>query len=83
MNGTLASAPRRRTSGPRATAVGESLAVGAMIANPVAGAVVWAAQKIFRDPLDQAFAFEYAVTGSWARPQGRKAEAQKATEENK
>ena len=38
------------------------------IANPIAGAVVWAAQKIFKDPLDQAFAFEYGVTGSWADP---------------
>jgi uncharacterized protein YhdP len=53
-------------------AVGESLAVGAMIANPIAGAVVWAAQKILRDPLDQAFAFEYAVTGSWADPKVEK-----------
>ena len=49
-------------------AVGETLAVGAMIANPVAGAVAWAAQKLFKDPLDQAFAFEYAVTGSWGDP---------------
>jgi uncharacterized protein YhdP len=39
-----------------------------MIANPVAGAVAWAAQKLFKDPLDQAFAFEYAVTGSWGDP---------------
>ncbi|MDP1733165.1 MAG: YhdP family protein [Sulfuritalea sp.] len=53
-------------------AVGESIAVGAMIANPIAGAVVWAAQKILRDPLDQAFAFEYAVTGSWADPKVEK-----------
>ncbi|MCX7150390.1 MAG: YhdP family protein, partial [Rhodocyclales bacterium] len=53
-------------------AVGESLAVGAMIANPVAGAVVWAAQKLFKDPLDQAFAFEYAVTGSWVDPKVEK-----------
>lgn len=53
-------------------AVGESIAVGAMIANPVAGAVVWAAQKIFKDPLDQAFAFEYAVTGNWADPKVEK-----------
>ena len=53
-------------------AVGESIAVGAMIANPVAGAVVWAAQKILRDPLDQAFAFEYAVTGSWVDPKVEK-----------
>ena len=66
-------------------AVGESIAVGAMIANPVAGAVVWAAQKIFRDPLDKAFAFEYAVTGSWADPKVEKLGQiqQKAVEESK
>jgi uncharacterized protein (TIGR02099 family) len=49
-------------------AVGETLAVGAMIANPVAGAVAWMAQKLLKDPLDQAFAFEYAVTGQWRDP---------------
>lgn len=49
-------------------ALGESLAVGAMIANPAAGAITWLAQKALRDPLDQAFAFEYAVTGGWADP---------------
>ena len=50
-------------------AVGETLAVGAMIAaNPVAGAVAWAAQKILRDPLDQVFAFEYQITGQWQDP---------------
>lgn len=53
-------------------AVGESIAVGTMIANPVAGAVVWAAQKLFKDPLDQAFAFEYGVTGGWADPKVEK-----------
>ena len=53
-------------------AVGETLAVGAMIANPVAGAVAWAAQKLLNDPLDQAFAYEYAVTGPWSDPQVEK-----------
>jgi uncharacterized protein (TIGR02099 family) len=53
-------------------ALGESLAVGAMLANPVAGAVVWAAQKLFKDPIDQAFAFEYAISGSWADPKVEK-----------
>ena len=53
-------------------AVGDSIAIGAMIANPVAGAVVWAAGKIFQNPLDKAFAFEYAVTGSWADPKVEK-----------
>ncbi|MDK9701787.1 MAG: YhdP family protein [Sulfuritalea sp.] len=66
-------------------AVGESLAVGTMIANPLAGAVVWAAQKILKDPLDQAFAFEYGVTGSWVDPKVEKLgqTPQKAIEEKK
>jgi uncharacterized protein (TIGR02099 family) len=66
-------------------AVGETLAVGAMIANPIAGAVVWAAQKLFKDPLDQAFAFEYGVTGSWADPKVEKIgqAPQKAAEDAK
>ncbi|MDP1606918.1 MAG: YhdP family protein [Rhodocyclaceae bacterium] len=53
-------------------AVGESIAVGAMIVNPVAGAVAWAAQKVLGDPLDQAFAFEYAVSGPWSDPKVEK-----------
>jgi len=66
-------------------AVGNTIALGAMIANPVAGAVVWAAQKILKDPLDQAFAFEYAVTGSWADPKVEKIgqPPPRAGEENK
>jgi uncharacterized protein YhdP len=62
-------------------AVGETIAVGAMLANPIAGAVVWAAQKIFKDPLDQAFAFEYGVTGSWVDPKVEKLGQQKPAEE--
>ncbi len=53
-------------------AIGESLAVGAMLAHPVAGAVAWAAQKVLKNPLDQIFAYEYAVTGSWSDPQVEK-----------
>ena len=66
-------------------AVGETIAVGTMIANPIAGAVVWAAQKLFKDPLDQAFAFEYGVTGSWADPKVEKIgqASQKAAEDVK
>ena len=53
-------------------AVGDSIAIGAMIANPIAGAVVWAAGKILQNPLDKAFAFEYAITGSWTDPNVKK-----------
>jgi uncharacterized protein (TIGR02099 family) len=53
-------------------ALGESIAVGAMIASPVVGAAVWLAQKALNDPLDQAFAYEYAVTGGWNDPKVEK-----------
>lgn len=59
-------------------AIGESLAVGAMIANPAAGAIAWLAQKALKDPIDQAFAFEYAVTGTWAEPRVEKLSAPRA-----
>ena len=49
-------------------ALGESMAVGAMLANPIAGAAVWAAQKILQDPFGQIFTFEYQITGPWAHP---------------
>ncbi|MDP2811837.1 MAG: DUF3971 domain-containing protein [Rhodocyclaceae bacterium] len=53
-------------------AVGETLATGVLLANPAAGAVVWLADKLLKDPLGQAFAFEYAVTGGWADPRVEK-----------
>jgi uncharacterized protein YhdP len=61
-------------------AVGESVAVGAMLANPVVGAAVWAAQKLLNDPLGQAFAFDYQVSGSWGDPKVEKLGATKAGE---
>lgn len=60
-------------------AIGESLAVGAMIANPAAGAIAWLAQKALKDPIDQAFAFEYAVTGTWNDPKVEKLSAPRAS----
>jgi uncharacterized protein (TIGR02099 family) len=49
--------------------VGESssLIVAAVI-NPVWGLGALVLQKILRNPLGQAFAFEYHVTGSWSEP---------------
>lgn len=49
-------------------ALGESVAVGTMIVSPIAGAAVWAAQKILRDPFGQVFAMDYQITGSLANP---------------
>ncbi len=60
-------------------ALGETLAVGAMIANPAVGAAAWVAQKLLKDPFGQMFAFEYAVTGSWNDPKVEKVQRQAAT----
>jgi uncharacterized protein YhdP len=53
-------------------ALGESVAVGTMIANPIAGAAIWAAQKILKDPFGQIFTVEYQITGSWSDPKVNK-----------
>lgn len=50
-------------------AIGESLSVGAILmAHPAIGAISFLVQKLLSDPIDQAFAYEYAVTGTWADP---------------
>ncbi len=42
------------------------------LANPMVGAAVGAgsllAQKVLKDPIEQIFSYEYAVTGSWSDP---------------
>ncbi|MDP2751908.1 MAG: YhdP family protein, partial [Rhodocyclaceae bacterium] len=63
-------------------AIGETLATGVLLANPAAAAVLWLADKILKDPLGQAFAFEYAVTGSWADPKVEKIVSQPASPSN-
>ncbi len=62
-------------------ALGDTLAVGAMIANPAVGAAAWLAQKILKDPFGQMFAFEYAVTGSWSDPKVEKMQQQATTKQ--
>ena len=54
--------------------LGDSLAVagGLMLANPIAGVASFLAQRLFKDPLGRAFAYEYAVSGSWADPKVEK-----------
>ncbi|MBI5911583.1 MAG: TIGR02099 family protein [Betaproteobacteria bacterium] len=53
--------------------VGDSLSVaGLMLAHPIAGVASFLAQRLFKDPLGQAFAFEYAVSGTWADPKVEK-----------
>jgi len=63
-------------------ALTETLAVGAMLANPAAGAIVWLADKLLKNPLDQIFAYDYAVTGSWVDPKVEKLSGPRTKDEN-
>ncbi len=53
-------------------ALGETVATGVLLVNPAVGAAAWVMNKLFGNPLDKAFAFDYAVTGSWADPKVEK-----------
>jgi uncharacterized protein (TIGR02099 family) len=51
----------------------ESVAVaGALIGGPLAGVGALAAQKLLRDPFEEAISKEYMVTGSWLAPDVKK-----------
>ena len=54
--------------------VGDTLSVASLIllAHPVTGIASFLAQRLLKDPIGQAFAFEYAVTGPWADPKVEK-----------
>ena len=41
---------------------------GALIGGPIAGVAAFLAQKVLKDPLDQAVSYEYGVTGTWSDP---------------
>jgi len=51
----------------------ETVAIGAAIVNPLAGVAAYFAQKVLKDPIEQAFAYEYRVTGNWADPKVERA----------
>jgi uncharacterized protein (TIGR02099 family) len=53
-------------------ALSETVAIGAAVVNPLAGVATYLAQKVLRDPIEQMFAYEYAVSGSWAEPKVEK-----------
>ncbi len=62
---------------------GESVATGVLLVNPVVGAAAWALNKLFGNPLDKAFAYDYAVTGYWNDPKVEKLAVQGPATENK
>ena len=54
--------------------MGDSLSLAGLVllANPIAGVASFLAQRLLKDPLGQVFAFEYAVSGTWADPKVEK-----------
>jgi uncharacterized protein (TIGR02099 family) len=46
----------------------ESVAIGAAVVNPAAGAVAYLAQKALGDPIEKMFSYDYTVTGNWVEP---------------
>jgi uncharacterized protein YhdP len=46
----------------------ESVAIGAAVVNPAAGAVAYLAQKALGDPIEKMFSYDYSVTGNWVEP---------------
>jgi uncharacterized protein YhdP len=49
-------------------AMSESVALGAAIVNPAVGLATLLAQKALKDPIGQAVAFEYDLSGTWSEP---------------
>ena len=56
--------------------LGESVSTGVLFVNPAVGATAWVFNKMFGNPLDNAFSYDFAVTGSWAEPKVDKVGAQ-------
>lgn len=56
--------------------IGETVATGVLLINPAVGATAWLMNKMFGNPLDKVFSFDYAVTGSWADPKVEKISVQ-------
>jgi uncharacterized protein (TIGR02099 family) len=56
--------------------IGETVATGVLLINPAVGATAWLMNKMFGNPLDKVFSFDYAVTGSWTDPKVEKVAAQ-------
>jgi uncharacterized protein (TIGR02099 family) len=63
--------------------VSEGVAVaGALIGGPLAGVGALAAQKLLRDPFEEAISQEYMVTGPWQAPDVKKLPKRKADTDN-
>jgi uncharacterized protein YhdP len=62
--------------------VSEGVAVaGALLGGPLAGVGALAAQKLLRDPIEEAISKEYMVTGAWQSPDVKRLTKPKANAE--
>jgi uncharacterized protein YhdP len=54
--------------------MGDSLSVAGLVllAHPITGVATLLAQRLFKDPLGQVFAYEYAISGTWTDPRVEK-----------
>lgn len=50
-------------------ALGDGVSLGAALVNPAVGLATFLAQKVFKNPIDQLFAFEYTINGTWTDPE--------------
>ena len=48
--------------------LGGNIALLSAFANPAAGAVLYIAQRLFRDQLNDALRYNYTISGSWDEP---------------
>jgi len=49
--------------------VSDSVSIaGALVGGPIAGVAAFLAQKMLKDPLDQAISYEYSIAGTWSDP---------------
>jgi len=54
--------------------LGDSVSVAGLVllAHPITGVATFLAQRLFKDPLGQVFAYEYAIGGTWTDPKVEK-----------
>jgi uncharacterized protein (TIGR02099 family) len=52
--------------------LGGTAALGVAFINPIAGVATWVAHKVFQNPLNHMFGFDYLVTGKWEDPKVEK-----------
>lgn len=49
-------------------ALGNSVALGVTLVNPIAGAATFLTQRVLGDPLSRLFSYQYHITGTWTDP---------------